>query len=241
MTPRIRKAAALASTVAVLGGTGLGVANAATSSSTSTTSSKAARGDRGPGLRAAELATIAKTLGVTTEKLQAAVDAAKPARPTGTKADRGAERAAEIATALGVETAKVQAILDADRPAKPSGTKRERPTGEQPSGDRTVPPAGERPAGGRGPGGPGGPRGGGARADDAKLVAALAKGLGLTEEAVKAGLTKVATAHAADHAAKDAARFAALAKSLGLEAADVQKAFEAARPAKPAKATTAAK
>ncbi|CAB4893511.1 unannotated protein [freshwater metagenome] len=220
MTPRIRKAAALASTVVVLGGAGIGVASAAdtTTSTTSTTStSKTTRGDRGPGLRTAELTTIAKALGVTTAKLQAATDAARPAKPTGTRADRGADRAAEIAKALGVETAKVGTILEANRPAKPAGAQ-----------------DGTRPAGGPGRGGPGpgGPRGG-ARPDDTKLIAALAKGLGIEEATVKTALSKVAAAHEAEHAERDTARYAAVAKSLGLEAADVRKAFEDARPARP--------
>lgn len=219
MTPRIRKAAAVASTFVVLGGAGLGVANAAESSSgSSATTSKTTRSDRGPGLRSAELAKIAKTLGVTTDQLQAAVTAANPARPT-SKTDRGADRAAEIANALGVETSQVQTILDATRPAKPTGSK---PTGTKPTG--------ARPSGGpgRGHGGPGGPQ-----VDDTKLVSALATGLKLDEATVKAALAKVAAAHEAEHTARETARYAAIAKTLGLDATDVQKAFEAARPARP--------
>ncbi|MEV4422694.1 hypothetical protein AB0L40_22365, partial [Patulibacter sp. NPDC049589] len=87
--------------------------------------------------------------------------------------------------------------------------------------------AGHRGGPGGGPGGPG--------KDDTKLVAALATGLGIDEAKVKTALADIAAAHEKDHAAKDAARYAAIAKTLGLEAKDVQAAFEAARPAKPTK------
>jgi hypothetical protein len=85
-------------------------------------------GHGGPGGHA-DLAAIAKTLGVTEAKLQTAVDAARPTGDPKNHGDRGAEMAAAIADALGVETAKVQSILDANRPER----------------------------GQRGPGGPGGP------------------------------------------------------------------------------------
>ncbi|MEV4422856.1 hypothetical protein AB0L40_23185 [Patulibacter sp. NPDC049589] len=91
MTPRIRKAAAVASSVALMGAAGIGVANAADSTSTSaTTTSTTAKGPGGPrgggpGVHADDLAQVAKTLGVTTAKLQAAVDAARPAKGDGPK------------------------------------------------------------------------------------------------------------------------------------------------------------
>jgi hypothetical protein len=240
MTPRIRKAAAVATSVAVLGAAGIGVANAAdtTSSGTSKSTTNAGRDHRGPGpgARADELAKVAKTLGVTTEKLQAAEDAARPAK--GDRPDKGSDgRAAEIAAALGVDTAKVQSILDANRPTPPKdGDRPAAPkAGEQPPAPKNgeQPPApknGERPKG-PGRGGPGGP--GGPRPDDTKLISALATGLGIDEAKVKSALADIAAAHEKEHAAKDAERYAAIAKTLGLDAKDVQAAYEAARPAKP--------
>lgn len=243
MTPRIRKAAAVASSVALIGAAGIGVANAAdtTSTGTTTTAAKGPGPGRGPGARSEELAAVAKTLGVTTAKLQAAVEAERPAKGERPKKDDDA-RAAEIAKALDVETAKVQTILEANRPTPPkAGDRPAAPkAGEKPptpkAGEKPpAPKAGERPAGGphggRGPGGP--------RVDDAKLIAALAKGLSIDEAKVKTALAEVAAAHEKDHEAKDTARYAAIAKTLGLEATDVRKAFEAARPAKPAAKATA--
>ena len=65
--------------------------------------------------------------------------------------------------------------------------------------------------------------------------AALASGLGIDEATVKAAFTKIETAHKAEHAARESAMYAALAKELDLRADVVQAAFEANRPAKPAK------
>jgi protein-disulfide isomerase-like protein with CxxC motif len=119
--------------------------------------------------------------------------------------DRRAAMATELAGALGADVAKIQTILDANRPAKPAGAK----------------PAGPPPAG--------------ARPSNTKLIAALASGLGIDEATVKAALDKIETAHKAEHTAREAAMYAALAKELGLSADAVQAAFEANRPAKPAK------
>lgn len=159
------------------------------------------RGGPGGGHGRFDLSAVATKLGVSEEKLQSAVDAA---RPDDARRDRGADRAADLAKALGVETAKVQSILDANRPS----------TG---SGDRG-------PRGG-GPGGPGGPG-----ADDTALVSALAKGLGKSEADVKAALTKLQAAHQADREQGMSDLYAAVAKALGKDAADVKAAFEAARP-----------
>jgi hypothetical protein len=128
---RIRSITAAVTAVAVMGAGGLGVADAATSSGTttkSTTSSSSTvkrNGKPGPrAMSATTLAAIAKAIGVSSADLKAAMDANKPAKPTGTKADRGAGMAADLASALGVQTSAVQTILDANRPAKPAdGTK----------------------------------------------------------------------------------------------------------------------
>lgn len=142
-------------------------------------------GGFGPGV---DTAALAKTLGVTEAKLQAALEATRG--PKGDKADR----AATIAKALGATTADVQAVLDAQR-----------------GGDRRGP----------GPGGPGGPGG-----KDSALVTALAKKTGKSEEAVTKALETV-------HAERETAEAAALAKELGVDAAKVKEALEAAKPAKP--------
>ena len=51
---------------------------------------------------------------------------------------------------------------------------------------------------------------------------------------MQAALDAVEKAHEADHAARESAMYAAIANALGKDAAAVQKAFEANRPARPA-------
>jgi hypothetical protein len=123
MTP-FRKIAAVGATMALLGTAGLGVANAAdqTASGASTTgTTRPGPGPRGGHeLTSAQLQSIASRLGVTTTQLQAAIAANRPARPSGTRPDRGDGMAAELAAALGADAAKVAAILEANRPARPS-------------------------------------------------------------------------------------------------------------------------
>jgi hypothetical protein len=210
MSP-IRKIAAVASTLALVGTAGLGVANAADqtasgSSTTGTTRPAPPRG--GPGLTSAQLDAIAAKLGVTSAKLQSAIAADRPARPSGSRrGERGDGMAAELATALGADASKVAAILDANRPARPAA-------GTAPSSP------GQRPSAG-------GP-------DKSTLIAALASGLGLDQATVKAAFDKLDAAHEAEHQARDNARYAALAKTLGVDADKVAAAFEAVRPAKPA-------
>jgi hypothetical protein len=209
-------------TAAVLvGGGGVAAASAATGNATKPSKQQAPNGapghgrggDRG-GLPSDALASIAKALGVTTDQLQSALDAARPTD----KPDKGpADLASELASALNVDAAKVQSILEANRPTPPAGADGE---------DR-------RPGPGPGPGGP--PRGGRPGFDDGALVAALAKGLSIDEATVKAALQKIAAAHEGDHAARESAFYAAIAKSLGVDASAVQKAFEAACPKPPAR------
>lgn len=214
MSPKVRKITAIVSTAALLGGGGYGVAQAADSTASTTGTTSTAPGHHGPRgggrLSSAQVAAIATKLGVTTAQLQAALDANKPTRPAN---DGGATMATELATALGVDAAQVKTILDANRPAK----------GARPSGP---PPAGTaRPAPGT-------------RPDQTKLIAALASGLNLDTATVKAALAKVDAAHKAAHDAAEAARLDAIAKQLGLSAADVKAAFDAVRPAPPAGAAT---
>lgn len=144
------------------------------------------RGGFGPGVDAAALA---KTLGVTEAKLQAAFEATR-----GTKDAAKDDRAATIAKALGATTADVQAVFEAQR-----------------DGDRRGP----------GRGGPGGPG-----REDSALVTALAKKTGKSEQAVTTALEGLRTAREDAHAE-------ALAKHLGIDAAKVKSALEAARPERP--------
>lgn len=241
--PKNSTIATLLVSTAAAGLSGAVIAGAADSSKSSSSSNTSAattpangypggpgghRGPGGPGRGGfgAEAAAVAKALGVTEAELKKAVEAARPAKDSGTsrpdKADRLEETAAALAKELGESTADVQAVIESLRPA--AGTRPDR--GDQPSG--TTPPAGDR--GGRGHGGPG--RGGFAR-NEAALVTALAKKFSISEAKAQAAVDAVQKAHEAEHAAREEAFYAAVAKSLGKSADDVQKAFEAARPAKP--------
>jgi hypothetical protein len=123
-----------------------------------------------------DVAALAKTLGVTEAKLQAALTKVQPS-----KDDRGSERAAAIAKALGAETADVQAVIEAQRDAGGRGprgddsalvTAMAKATGKTESAVRTALRA-ARPD----------------RTDRAKeLAAALAKELGLDATKVQAAL-----------------------------------------------------
>lgn len=207
MSPRIRKITAVVSASALLGGAGIGAAQAATASKDSSSTTTTRKGpDQRRGPSSADLAKIAAALDVTTAQLRSAMDASRPAKPAaGTKpekSDRGAGRAAALATALGVDVAKVQEILDANRPARPAaGTK---PTGARP-----------------------------ARPDESKLIAALAEGLDLDTATVTAAMEKAQAAHRAEHEARHTEMYAAIAKALDRTTAQVQAAFEANRPARP--------
>jgi hypothetical protein len=204
MTP-LRKVTAAFAVAALAGAGGIGAAQAATtSSSPAATSSRAdhpgAKRGGGP-MSSASLAAIAKTLGVTSAQLKAALDATRPA--SADRPDRSA-MATDLATALGVQTSAVQTILDANRPARPAAGSR--------------PKAGSKPKRG-------------ARPSNAKLIAALATGLKLDEATVKAAFAKIDAAHKAEHAAREDAMYAAVAKQLGVSSDAVKAAFEANRPA----------
>lgn len=167
----------------------------------------------------ADLAAVAKDLGVTEAQLQKAVEAARPDKPrdadkTTAKKDRGAETAAAIAKSLGESTDDVQDVLESLRPERPT-------TGERPK-------AGDRPAG---------PRAGGPGRDDTALVAALVKKFSVTEAKAQAAVDAARKAHEAEHTARENELYAAIAKSLDKDAAAVKKAFEDHRPTPPAAPT----
>lgn len=113
MSHRIRRYTAVLGTAALVGGSGLGIAQA---QDTSTDRSKTDRPARGPS--SADLTALADRLGVSTARLQAAMEATRPARPSGGRREgrRGSDMAAALASALGVQTAQVKAILDDNRP-----------------------------------------------------------------------------------------------------------------------------
>jgi hypothetical protein len=126
--------------------------------------------------------------------------------------------ASALATALGTDLDKVQEILDANRPARPA-----RPQGSAATR------SGTRPAGRRG--------GRPTMRDNTKLIAALASGLDIDTATVKAAFAKIEAARNADHVKREAAMYAAIAKKLDLTSDAVQAAFEANRPALPARST----
>ena len=83
------------------------------------------RGGHGPGMHA-DLAAVAKDLGVTEAQLRSALQAARPQPPrrpgTADKADHQARETAmyaAVAKALGKDTAAVQKAFEAHRPARP--------------------------------------------------------------------------------------------------------------------------
>lgn len=173
---------------------------------------RAGRPHRGPGrLTTAQVDAIAAKLGVTSAQLKAALESTRPARPVdgGPRGDRGGKMAQDIATALNADVAKVKEILDANRPARPADAPR-----------------------GHGHGGRHhGPRPNAAR--EAKLVTALATGLGLDEAAVKTALDGLRAAHAPGGMPRPGGMADALAAKLGVSAADVKAAFQSVLPAPP--------
>lgn len=85
------------------------------------------RGHGGPGGGRLDTAALAKTLGVTEDKLQTALASVRPAM--GDRDGKRTEWTAAIAKALGQPTADVQAVLDANHPAPPAAgsTPQQRP------------------------------------------------------------------------------------------------------------------
>jgi uncharacterized membrane protein YkoI len=135
---------------------------------------------------------------------------------------------AAVAERLGVTTAKLRSAVEAARPAdKPADRGADRAAaiasalGVETSKVQEILDA-NRPQRGAGP------RSG--RPDDSALVTALANGLSKTEAEVRAALTKAEEAHRAAHETRESAMYAAVAKALGKDVADVEAAFEAARP-----------
>lgn len=143
---------------------------------------------------------IATKIGVNPDQLKAALDAARPNRPT--KDDkRGAREqglAEALATELGVGSDAVLKILQDNRP--------------------------QRPTAGRGSRGNRGHHRG--RPDMSRLVTALAKGLGKDETTVKAALVKMREKRQEDRTERRDQFFGKIATELGVDAAKVKTAFE---------------
>ena len=156
-----------------------------------------------------------------------------PARPAG--AHGPGIDTAKLAAKLGVTEAQLKTALDAARP-----------TGKPPTGDRGAGLAADlasalgvstdkvttildanrpaRPAAGTKP-----PAG--ARPDMSGLVTALSTGLGIDKATVQAAFDKLQAAHKTDDTARETAMATGLAKALNLDAAKVQSALAAVRPA----------
>ena len=85
------------------------------------------RGPGGPGGGRVDTAALAKTLSVTEDKLQAALDKVRPAN--GDRDDKRTAWTAAIAKALGQSTTDIQSVLDANRPDPPAAgsTPQQRP------------------------------------------------------------------------------------------------------------------
>ncbi|MDX6705065.1 MAG: hypothetical protein QOK16_3413 [Solirubrobacteraceae bacterium] len=172
-------------------------------------------------------------------------------RPTGSGPRPGGPMPAgaldAIAQSLGVTSTQLTAALDATRPPRPAdGARPDRGAGLASDlakaldvdlaqvkaildANRPAKPAeGARKMGKH------------ARPDNSKLVAALARGLHLERAAVQAAFDTIDAARKTEHDSREAAMYAAIASKLGVSANAVKAAFEANRPAKPARASASA-
>lgn len=123
---KIHKFSAVLATAAVAAGSGIGIAQARTSGDTSTPTTttrsadaqKGKRGGPGKGMRAADLKALGAKLGVSVERLQAAMDATRPAKPAAGERPKAGARPDEsklvsaLATGLKLDRATVQAALE---------------------------------------------------------------------------------------------------------------------------------
>jgi UDP-N-acetylmuramyl pentapeptide synthase len=127
MNPRFRKVAVFGSAAALATGVGVGVAVA--SQGNDTASSQAAGSQRagmpgGYGARGGmDVSALAEKLGVSTDKLQAAMQAVRPSAGAAPQPGGLDTMAAALAKQLGLSTDKVTAALEALRPqGAPPGT-----------------------------------------------------------------------------------------------------------------------
>lgn len=119
---RTRKLATVIAATALVGGAGFTVAEAAKSGDGSRSGQQQRAGKhRGGPIPSSALARIAETLGVSTADLRSALEANKPAKPSGDQRPGPQQLAADIAEALGVDVAQVTPILEANKPPRPQG------------------------------------------------------------------------------------------------------------------------
>jgi hypothetical protein len=142
MDPSLRKVAVVAGVVALATGAGVAVAGQGGETATSQAAPQQRAGAPGGGSRGMDLSALADELGVTTDKLAAAMDAV---RSSG--ASPGDSLAAALADELGLPVDKVTAALESIRPQGPAGGMRPPdgtlPPGGAPSdGSGTTPPDG---------------------------------------------------------------------------------------------------
>jgi hypothetical protein len=139
MNPRFRKVAVFGSAAALATAVGVGVA----SQGNDTASSQAAGSQRagmpyGPGARGGmDVSALAETLGVSTDKLQEAMQAVRSSDGAAPQPGDMDTMAAALGKELGLSTDKVTAALEALRPdGAPRGTP---PTGDAPPAGSTAP------------------------------------------------------------------------------------------------------
>ena len=109
---RFRRIAVFASTAALAGGV---VAGCGSDAATNSNGSGAAQGQQGGGM---DFSALAKTLGVSTADLQAAMQKNRPQQ--GQQPGAPTDMAANLAKELGLSEAKVAAALKAMMPGRPA-------------------------------------------------------------------------------------------------------------------------
>ena len=124
MSSKIRKIAVIVGAGSVLAVAGCG---STTSSSSTAAPAGAAQQQQAGAPAAADLSALAKKLGVSTARLQEAMQATRPSQ--GASGSAATDPAAALAKELGLSAAKVRAAMQATRP---SGTPQAPPSGSAP-------------------------------------------------------------------------------------------------------------
>lgn len=137
MNPRSRTLAVVLGAVILAGAAGIGVAASGDSSTAGATPTMNRQG--GPGGRF-DVSALAAELGVSESRLQAALEAARPAGGGGPPSADGATMAETLAEELGLSVDKVQEALDATMPSGgPGGIGGGPGDGGPPPGDSSSP------------------------------------------------------------------------------------------------------
>jgi hypothetical protein len=138
MDPRFRKVAVFVGAAALATGVGVGVASQGDETASSQAASPQVAGAPGArgGPREMDLSALAEQLGVTTDKLQAAMQAARSSTGGAPQPGDREAMAAALAKELGLSTDKVSAAVESLRPqGAPGGTP---PSGAAPPDDSTT-------------------------------------------------------------------------------------------------------